>query len=457
MANRFFIGYKMVAFLLFSMIGLKSLNGQNCSAAQNYALNRPGVVMIKTVFSANVYVNQMKMDEKFLNHLLDSIQRADTAGAIFSPEQKLDIVFKAMGSRPERFFKKTFNYIEQTQQITATGTGFFITGDGYVATNSHLIDRDNAFVRRQFILTAFQQMTEANIAAIENSWAVKLSAEQKNDLYDSYASVYSKLVPMTLSDLKKTVYVVYRNDQPDGSVSTETKEASIIIKGQPMPGMDVAILKIETKDSLPVLKVADDQLPKVGEQLFVYGYPGPVTNNDFVSAESAIEPTLTTGIVSAIKKSVNGWPVIQMDANINHGSSGGPVCNSNGEVVGLTTFGSLENSGGLAAGLNFSIPVSILNEFIDSVGIDVQVSGSTKLFSEALDLINKHYYQKAMRKLEEIKKINPGYATLYTLIDDCKDHIGRGEDEGAKNLKYILLSVAVVLLVSGIAIAFRKK
>src|SRR5487761_2684982 len=167
MANRFFIGYKMVAFLLFSMIGLKSLNGQNCSAAQNYALNRPGVVMIKTVFSANVYVNQMKMDEKFLNHLLDSIQRADTAGAIFSPEQKLDIVFKAMGSRPERFFKKTFNYIEQTQQITATGTGFFITGDGYVATNSHLIDRDNAFVRRQFILTAFQQMTEANIAAIE--------------------------------------------------------------------------------------------------------------------------------------------------------------------------------------------------------------------------------------------------------------------------------------------------
>ena len=362
-----------------------------------------------------------------------------------------------MGSRPERFFKKTFNYIEQTQQITATGTGFFITGDGYVATNSHLIDRDNAFVRRQFILTAFQQMTEANIAAIENSWAVKLSAAQKNDLYDSYASVYSKLVPMTLSDLKKAVYVVYRNDQPDGSVSTETKEASIIIKGQPMPGKDVAILKIESKDSLPVLKVADDQLPKVGEQLFVYGYPGPATNNDFVSAESAIEPTLTTGIVSAIKKSVNGWPVIQMDANINHGSSGGPVCNANGEVVGLTTFGSLENSGGLAAGLNFSIPISILNEFIDSVGIDIQVSSSTKLFSEALDLYNKHYYRKAMQKLEEIKKINPGYATLYSLVDDCKNHIDKGEDAGAKNLKHIFLIIAAMLLALGVVIAFKKK
>ena len=206
-----------------------------------------------------------------------------------------------------------------------------------------------------------------------------------------------------------------------------------------------------------MLKLADDKLPMVGDQLFVYGYPGPVTNNDFVSVESAIEPTLTTGIVSAIKKSVNGWPVIQMDANINHGSSGGPVCNSNGEVVGLTTFGSLENSGGLAAGLNFSIPVSILNEFIDSVGIDIRVSNSTKLFSEALDLFNKHYYRKAMRKLEEIKKINPGYATLYSLMDDCKDHIDKGEDMGAKNLKNIFLIVAALLLVSGLVIAYRKK
>jgi len=367
-----------VCMLLFAGLS-KNIRAQNCSAAQNYALNRPGVVMIKTVYSANVYVNKMQMDERVFNRLLDSIQRVDTAGAIFSPEQKLDIVLKEMNNHPARFFKKSFDNIEQTQEITATGTGFFITGDGYVATNCHLIDRDNAFIRRQFILTSFQQITDANIAAFENSWASKFTEQQKNILYNTYASVYSKLVPMTLSDLKKTVYVVYRKDGYGKGQTTETKAASIVIKGLPMPGKDVAVLKIDGDTSLPVLKIADEQLPQVGEQLFVYGYPGPVTNNDFVAAESAIEPTLTTGIVSAIKKSVNGWPVIQMDANINHGSSGGPVCNSNGEVIGLTTFGSLENSGGLAAGLNFSIPVSILNEFMDSAGIQPEVSKATKL------------------------------------------------------------------------------
>jgi len=443
--------------ILFFFIALsKQACAQNCSAAQNYALNRPGVVMIKTVFSANVSVNKMRMDQRVFNRLLDSIQKVDTAGAIFSAEQKLDIVLKEMNSRPARFFKKTFDNIEQTQQITATGTGFFITGDGYVATNCHLIDRDNPFVRRQFILTAFQQITQANIDAFENSWAAKFTEQQKTVLYNTYASVYSKLFPMTLSDLKKSVYVVYRKDTDTGQ-TTETKAANIIIKGLPMPGKDVAVLKIDADTNLPVLKIALEQLPKVGEQLFVYGYPGPVTNNDFVAAESAIEPTLTTGIVSAIKKSVNGWPVIQMDANINHGSSGGPVCNNKGEVVGLTTFGSLENSGGLAAGLNFSIPVSILNEFMDSAGIEANISNATKLFAEGLNCFDKYYYKEALHNFEEIKKLNPNYPTLEIYIADCKTHIANKEDAGSDNLKYILTAIGTVLFLVIVLFFFRKK
>ncbi|HVM90019.1 MAG TPA: trypsin-like peptidase domain-containing protein [Puia sp.] len=377
--------------------------------------------------------------------LLDSIQRADTAGAIFSSEEKLDIVLKTMYNNPARFFKRTLENIEQTQEITATGTGFFITGDGYVATNCHLIDRENAFIRRQFILNAFKQITQANIDALESSWAAKFTDQQKTLLYDTYASVYSKLFPMTLSDLKKNIYVVYRKDT-DSIKTTETKAATVIIKGAPMPGKDVAVLKIDADTNLPVLKVADDELPKVGEQIYVYGYPGPVTNNDFVSAESAIEPTLTTGIVSAIKKSVNGWPVIQMDANINHGSSGGPVCNSKGEVVGLTTFGSLENSGGLAAGLNFSIPVSILKEFSDSAGIEPAISKATDLFTSGLKYFDKHYYSKALKNFKKVKTLNPSYPTLHDYLNACKTRIDNHEDEGGPDLKYMFMGAALFLL-----------
>jgi len=126
-----------------------------------------------------------------------------------------------------------------------------------------------------------------------------------------------------------------------------------------------------------------------------------VTNNNYVATESAIEPTLTTGIVSALKKSVAGWPLIQMDANINSGSSGGPVCNEKGEVVGLTTFGSIENSGGLAAGLNFAIPVSILEEYLDSAGVTARPSETSQIFGDAVVFYDRDTEKKLRQKDEK--------------------------------------------------------
>src|SRR3984957_9166617 len=425
------------------------------SGVQNYALNRPGVVMIRTEYSANVYVNSMRMDNRAFNRLLDSIQNLDHGGGVTS-EQKLDIVLREMNNRPTRFFQTTFDYIKQPEQITSIGTGFFLTGNGYVATNCHLIDREDAFIRRQFILSAFRQITEASITALETSWASHFTEQQRSLLYNTYASVYPRLFSMILYDLRKAIYVVYRVDKEDGRTDTVKKAADIVIKGQPMPGKDIAILKIADGDELPVLKLAPELLPKVGEQLFVYGYPGPVTNNDYVSAESAIEPTLTTGIVSAIKKSVNGWPVIQMDANINHGSSGGPVCNNNGEVIGLTTFGSLEISGGLAAGLNFAIPISILYEYIDSAEITPVQSNSTKLFLEGLNFYNKKYYHKALNCFEKVKDLNNFYPTINLYISNSKAKIKKGEDKELGVIKSVL-EIAILLAVIVILFFLFKK
>lgn len=434
---------------IFAVLLPSLLGAQRISGVQNYAVNRPGVVMIRTEYSANVYVNAMKMNNKAFNALLDSIQNLDHAGGV-TAEQKLDMVLREMNSRPGRFFQATFDYIKQVEQITATGTGFFLTGDGYVATNCHLIDRDNAFIRRQFILSAFQQITDASIAALENSWATHFNEAQRSLLYNTYASVYSRLFSMILYGLKKNIYVVYRSDGEQRGAGTETKPASIVRKGAPMPGKDIAILKIETEREMPVLRLSDGDLPSVGESLFVYGYPGPVTNNDFVAAESAIEPTLTTGIVSAVKKSAGGgWPLVQMDANINHGSSGGPVCNDRGEVIGLTTFGSLEVNGGLAAGLNFAVPVSILNDYLDTAGIEPHESLSSRLFSQGMGFYEHYHYKAALAKFEGVKARNDRWPGLYTYMAACRARIASGANKSARPVENMILLLAGGLILTG--------
>jgi serine protease Do len=426
---------------------------QDLTAVQNYGVNRPGVVMVRTVFSADVYVKKIQLDSRHFNRLLDSIQRVDSSGIIYTPEQKLDIVLKEIYDNPNRFFKASQDYIKEAEEITSSGTGFLVTNDGYVATNCHLIDRDNAFIRRQFFLSAFQQITEANISALENAWATRFSDQQRSILYNTYASVYARLFSMSLFDLKKEVYIEYSIDNDRGITSSVKKSAQVIIKGQPMPGKDIAILKMDGDSTLPTLKIARDELPKVGEQLYVYGFPGPVTNNNYVATESAIEPTLTTGIVSALKKSVGGWPLIQMDANINRGSSGGPVCNEKGEVVGLTTFGSIENSGGLAAGLNFAIPVSILEEYLDSAGVIAHPSETSLLFGEAVIYYDRELYADALKKFNQVDELNKNFPGLAYYIKDSKKRLQQTDERKSSMIRTDLLVLALLLF--GAIMLFR--
>src|SRR5450631_1465871 len=453
MKNPFLKLRAFLAGLLFLIASVVTTHGQQLTAVQNYGVNRPGVVMVRTIFSADVYVNKMQLDSRHFNHLVDSIQKADSSGIIYTAEQKLDIVLREINGHPSRFFKASLDYIKEPEEITSSGTGFLVTEDGYVATNCHLIDRDNAFIRRQFILSAFQQITDANISALENAWATRFSEQQRSILENTYASVYARLFSMALYDLRKDIYIEYSVDNDNGNTSSVKKSAQVIIKGQPMPGKDIAILKMDGDSTLPTLTIALDELPKVGEQLFVYGFPSPVTNNNYVATESAIEPTLTTGIVSALKNSVGGWPLIQMDANINRGSSGGPVCDERGEVVGLTTFGSIENSGGLAAGLNFAIPVSILEEYLDSAGVIAHPSETSLLFTDAVVFYDREFYKDALKKFKQVDELNRHYPGLAFYIRDSERRLTQNDEKKSSMIRVDLLVFGLFLF--GAIMLFR--
>ena len=82
--------------------------------------------------------------------------------------------------------------------------------------------------------------------------------------------------------------------------------------------------------------------------------------------------------MSAKKNMKDGWEVLQTDASITHGNSGGPVMNEQGEVVGLATFGSIDyQRQAEVQGMNFIVPSTIVQEFIKKAKIDrCQYQGS---------------------------------------------------------------------------------
>lgn len=448
------IGYKWI-WLLF-LLAVKQGYAQAISAEQSYAANSPGVGMVQTVFSGTVYVNKVEMIENRFNRLVDSVKRLDTSGTMFTAEEKLDIVVKALYNSPFRFFSRTTEYFRQQHRILSSGTGFFVTGDGYFVTNCHIIDRDNSYIRRQFILSTFKEVTDANIRSLERSWAMTLSDEQRGLLNNAYSVIYSQVSSMIIFDLKKQIFVQFRVDSGKGDFITRRLPASVIISGKAMPGKDVAVLKVDSVKQMPTLPVSSDPVAKIGSQVLVFGYPEPVTSNAFLAKETSIEPSLTSGVVSAIKRSIGGWPVIQMDAIITHGSSGSPVCNSKGEVIGLATFGSLEQkTGSLAAGFNFAIPVSVVKEFLDSAMIHPEMSRASIAYNKAIGLFFEGYYFRAKRMFESAAKLNPSYPLLTYYIAESGRKIKSGEDKESFSQQLVFRILAVLIILGGVYIYYR--
>jgi len=448
------IRYKWL--LLLFLLAVEYGYAQTISAEQSYAANSPGVGMVQTVFSGTVYVSKVEMNEARFNRLVDSVKRLDTSGTMFTPEEKLDIVVKALYNNPFRFFTRTTEYFRQQHRIFSSGSGFFITGDGYFITNCHIIDRDNAYIRRQFILSTFKDVTDANIRSLERSWAMTLSDEQRGLLNDAYSVIYSQVSSMIIFDLKKEIFVQFRIDSDKGDFVTRRLPATVIVRGKAMPGKDVAVLKIDSVKQMPTLPVSTDPMVRIGSQVLVFGYPEPVTSNAFLAKETNIEPSLTAGVVSAIKRSIGGWPVIQMDAIITHGSSGSPVCNSRGEVIGLATFGSLEQkTGSLAAGFNFAIPVSVVKEFLDSAMIHPEMSRASIAYNKAIGLFFEGYYFRAKRMFESAARLNPSYPLLTYYIEESNRKIKTGEDKESFSQQLVFRILAVLMILGGIYVYYR--
>jgi len=115
------------------------------------------------------------------------------------------------------------------------------------------------------------------------------------------------------------------------------------------PQSDVALLKIEAPEDLPILKLGDSDALEVGEWVIAIGNP------------FGLSQTVTVGVVSAKGRSAVGINqyenFIQTDAAINPGNSGGPLLNGRGEVVGINT--ALFSRTGGYMGIGFAIPVNM--------------------------------------------------------------------------------------------------
>ena len=154
-------------------------------------------------------------------------------------------------------------------------------------------------------------------------------------------------------------FIVTNNHVVDGAdeltvTLNDNKEYSARIIGADAT-TDLALIKIDAKQ-LPAIVIANSDDVKVGEWVLAVGNPLGLNN------------TVTAGIVSAKARSMNTGGItsmIQTDAAINQGNSGGALVNTRGELIGINAM--LASPNGSNIGYGFAIPNSIMNKVVDDL------------------------------------------------------------------------------------------
>ena len=173
----------------------------------------------------------------------------------------------------------------------AQGSGFFISADGYVVTNNHVVE-------------------------------------------------HAKEVTIITADGKSI---------PARIVGTD-------------PKTDLALLKVKEGSDYPYVSFAS-QAPRVGDWVIAVGNP------------FGLGGTVTAGIVSARGRDIGAGPYddfLQIDAPVNHGNSGGPTFNAEGEVVGVNT--AIFSPSGGSVGIGFAIASDVAKSVVQSLKEDGKVA-----------------------------------------------------------------------------------
>ena len=358
---------------------------------------------------------------------------------------------------------------------TGKGTGMIVTEQGYIATNGHVANvyPEQSLIEQVFHAPAHPFMKDlvrdityrtSFVSLTDQAVESLLEVTQTNPTaLNSLMNATMKLLDGGLLEVKNEVTKYYvqlgreaikidpHRVNPDMITSAVTPVSSIIeaelvaldfpnryspaaqLRNQDGKGTDVAIFKLKDTGSqrFPAVTLGVSSSLKPGEPLVILGFPslveGDSRGNSLIDYTNAARTqSVTQGIVSALKHDNTGRLLIQTDASIERGTSGGPAFNSKTEVVGIVTFG-VE---GTLGNYNFLRDTADIKSLLDTNQIPVQKNPVFEKWREGLTYFRNGYYTKASNNFRLVKQMYPGHPTVDEYISEAKAAIVQGKDRG---------------------------
>lgn len=184
---------------------------------------------------------------------------------------------------------------------------------------------------------------------------------------------------------------------------------------------DLALLQVDVPRGVAVPLPIVRSVPQEGESIVVIGNP------------YGLEGSVSNGIVSAVREIAGYGKIIQITASISPGSSGSPVVNMAGQVIGVATLQAAEGQN-----LNFAVPAERISQLkiadvqsFASLSAETQKnkrSAAERLYSQGLAQLSRDDYARAVPYFEKAYETDPNYAEAWYQAGYCYGVLGRHGD-----------------------------
>ena len=319
-------------------------------------------------------------------------------------------------------------YVVKPDVDRENGTGFIIHPDGWIATNGHVVKpvyTDDEEHVTDFLEQAAKTACGPGLKKLpETRRTARLAAILKDPENRKGVKLTKRLeVFLPTGEARQGYPAIVKAYSPPIDPDLLPKGG-----GKPEPPMlDAAIIKIEASN-LPTAQLAPSigQAVSLGQQVIIVGFPGVVVWHDFLHKKSRAEATVTFGRVSAFRLDVNERWILQTDAPISWGNSGGPAFNIRGEVVALATFISTSLEGDQAIqGFNFLIPIDSIHALAKEVGLTPSTdSPFTREWDQAIEAFTEGRLRDAVTHAEAADKLVPGLIDVRRAINRIRARVG---------------------------------
>jgi serine protease Do len=430
--------------------------------------SEPAIVLIESEYAITTSVPQITISTATWDALDQPFLYRYYSGQL-SWEQVQAAEHQIILNNPDQYFS-VGQTVTDTWNLFATGSGFFVTEDGYLVTAAHVVSASKTEVHDAIIEDTKSTTWTADVKnTVRKNWSDWSITDPQVDIFLGFWQRWLARY-ITVDQITSKYYLGGGASVQAGQNLVSTGARATVVSVDPtVGGHDIAILKADVT-SVPALPLATGD-PQMRDSTYAIGYARRGYLQESVPLDQTVPIVMTAGAVQHMnsRTSADGsWTVYGTDAQFTHGDSGGPMLDSKGRVMGVISFIVPDAQGNQLPGQGYFVPSSFIRQDLAKANLAFvnDPKNLTNTYYKALAEGDNQRYKTELAMLEDIDARSSYHPYVKYDISHAQSEVLTGNDKTPPDLTAYVLPAAgssggVILLAMlvwlGVAIAGDRR